>query len=181
MAEQRLARLLDPSYLDEVENWPTERLREERAACEGEEEAVSFARRVLQGRVDILRAELQRRSDGAAQDLLERLPAVLAADQSGARPTAAHVRSTRLRVPTGADAYEARIDAVVDEARLESIDGAQVGEIEAIIERLVEIEQDLSVTRRHLFERIDTIRVELANRYKDGRASVRDLLGGEQD
>jgi hypothetical protein len=180
MVEQRLARLLDPSFLDGVEDWSTERLREERAACEAEEEAVSYARRVLQGRVDILRAELQRRSDGAALDLLERLPAILAADQSGARPSAAHVRSTRLRVPAGADAYEARIDAIVDESRLERIDGEQVGDIEAIVDRLVGVEQDLSATRRDLFGRIDAIRAELADRYKDGRASVRDLLGGEQ-
>jgi hypothetical protein len=178
MVQDRLARVLDPSYLDDLESWSTERLRAERSACEAEEEAVSYARRVLQGRVDILRAELGRRAEGEAQDLLERLPGILAADAQGARPSAAHVRATRLRVPEGAEAYESRIDAVVDESRLERIDDEDLDAIQAIIERLVSVERDLSDTRRALFERIDTIRAELAARYKDGRASVRDLLGG---
>ncbi|MEX2504960.1 MAG: hypothetical protein WD378_08920, partial [Egicoccus sp.] len=67
MGRAELERILADDYLDGLQDWPTADLRQARAACEAEEEAVSYARRLMQGRLDILRDELERRDGGDAQ------------------------------------------------------------------------------------------------------------------
>lgn len=182
MEPGRLERILDPSFLDELDTWSTARLREQRWACEAEEEAVSYARRLLQGRLDILRAELLRRREAGsdeADDLLAGLAQALADPHSESRADVMHARPTRLRVPANAAHYESRIDELASERRLVQIEHEDLSALESLIDALAEYERDLSSVRRQLFERIDTLRNELAERYRDGRATVRDLLGGE--
>ncbi len=172
-----LDRVLDPAYLDAVDARSTDDLRELRAACEAHEEAVSYARRLLQGRLDILRAELLRREAAGEPDagsLLGGLPAILAGDEHPTDP--AHARATRLRVPAIAEVLERELDAVVGPGDLEALDAREVEELAALVDRLTAHERHLSSVRRQLFDRIDTVRDELARRYKDGRASVSELL-----
>jgi hypothetical protein len=180
VAEARLERILDDSYLDGLERLPTEQLRERRAECEEEERAVSYARRVLQGRLDILRAELLRREeqgDGDAGSLLSRLPDILGHDHVATDPLQA--RATRLDVPAAAEDHERRLDEIVDESRLLALPEASAAEVEELISRLAAHEGRLSSVRRSLFDRVDALRDELAARYKDGRATIGELLGSE--
>jgi hypothetical protein len=176
MTGSRLERVLEDDYLAGLDGWSTARVREARAECEAEEEAVSYTRRVLQGRLDILRAELVRREevgDDHAEDLLGRLPAILSSDHVASPP--ARARSTRLRVPDHADELERRVDELVGSTPLRDRDTADLA---ALVARLADHERWLSGVRRQLFDRIDALRDELAGRYKDGRAAVSELLGG---
>jgi hypothetical protein len=178
MAHGRLDAILAPSYLEGLDERTTPELRELRVECEEEERGVSYARRVLQGRLDILRAELLRREDqgdASAESLLARLPDILGHDHVATDPLQA--RATRLDVPGGATAYTEPIDRIVDEAALLSLPERSSEEVEQLIGHLAEHERQLSGLRRQLFDRIDRIRDELAARYKDGRASIGELLG----
>jgi hypothetical protein len=165
---------IDPASVDQLD---TAELREQRRACEDAEEAVSYARRLLQGRLDILRAELLRREDLGDDEtapLLDALPAILASDHA---PTAtANVRATRVRVPPPAEGYDARLDAIADKATLTADDGPELDDLQRIVARFADEERTLSDARRALFTRIDALRDELAARYKDGRADVSELL-----
>jgi hypothetical protein len=116
MAQSRLERILEDGYLDGLASWSTAEVRRARAECEAEEEGISYARRVLQGRLDILRAELLRREedDDHAEDLLARLARILSRTTSRAHRRRS--RSTRLRVPDDADRHEAEIDALMGSA-----------------------------------------------------------------
>lgn len=175
----QLERILDDAYVRGLEDLSTEDIRRMRAECEAQEEAVSYARRVLQGRLDILRAELLRRRDDGdrrAEPVLALLPTILAGDPPPGDPLQA--RATRLRVPAAAEELEAEIDRIVDESTLHDLGDHGPAELATLVDRLAEHEQHLSSLRRQLFDRIDTLRAELAARYKDGRAAVRDLLGG---
>lgn len=165
--------LLPSAELASLGEWTTAELRTRRSACEEAEEGVSYARRLLQGRLDILRAELDRRDEAGAADLMAALPTILSAD--GTRSDPLHARSTRLRVPPNAAAYEDAIAAViaVDEHDLEQHD---LEELAPLVDRLGELEHAMSHIRRELFRRIDALRDELAARYKDGRADVSELL-----
>lgn len=173
-----LDRVLDPDYLADLDELTSAELRARRGDCEGFEEAVSYARRLLQGRLDILRAELVRREeagDEAARSVLDDLSAILSRDATRTDPLQA--RATRLRVPPGAERFEAKLDAIVDEAELARLDGQRVEYLERLVEQLAAEERRLSDLRRKLFDRIDTLRDELARRYKDGRADVSEILG----
>lgn len=166
--------LLPDALLTELATLPTSELRTRRAACEEAEEGVSYARRLLQGRLDLLRAELAGRDGRGAASLLDALPSILAGDESHGDPLKA--RATRLRVPPSADAHAEALDAIADEATLLDPRLLDLDELAALVEALNEHERQLSTLRRALFERIDALRDELAARYKDGRAHVKELL-----
>lgn len=163
--------LVPAATLGELGTLSTAAVRDRREACERAEEGVSYARRLLQGRLDLLRAELARRDDPAAASALDALPTILASDQPPTDPSQA--RAMRLRVPADADAYEAALDRIVVEAE---VGDHAVDELADVIERLAAYEHELSGVRRALFDRIDALRDELAARYKDGRADVSELL-----
>lgn len=174
-----LERVLAAEYLDELESWSVEQVRHARMECEQEESAVSYARRVLQGRLDLLRAELERRHEGGhdLSAVIADLPAILTSEQYPSDPLQA--RAVSVAVPESAAALEAEIDAIVDRAGLDELEGRNPDDLADLIDELAIYEGHLSALRRQLFERIDLLRDELVQRYKDGRASVSDLLGGQ--
>jgi hypothetical protein len=104
MSGSEQATVLDEREREALPSWSNEDLRARRAACEGREAAVSYARRVLQGRLDIVRAELERRHEAGESDaaeLLASLPGVLAGDHVATDPARARVSS--VTIPAAAD------------------------------------------------------------------------------
>lgn len=166
--------LLAEDVLQHLDSLDTSELRSVRSACEAAEEGISYARRLLQGRLDILRARLDERDEPQAGRLLAALPSLLADEGHVADP--AQARATRVRVPADADRYSDLIDAVIAEDDLPSLDGDDLEDLERVTQALTAVERELSARRRALFARIDAVRAELVARYKDGRADVRDLL-----
>ena len=83
-------RLLDPGYAADLAGVPLEELRVRRDACQRAEVALSYVRRVLQGELDLVGAELEARRQGVRGDatrLIDDLPAILAGPPgSGAPP-----------------------------------------------------------------------------------------------
>ena len=90
---------------------------------EAEEADISYLRRLLQGRLDILRAKLVRRSQGGEQDvagLLAGLPAILTDDAPGTFSAI-----PRILVPSRADQHRRRVERLVHDetiARLRELD-----------------------------------------------------------
>src|SRR5205814_3579139 len=76
-----LDRLLDPGYLADLESRPVEEVRAKREECRRIEDALSYVRRQVQGRLDIVAAEVTRRAEGKppsdAASLIEQLPEIL--------------------------------------------------------------------------------------------------------
>ena len=77
---RRIDRVLSEGYLEGLSSLPLPEVRELRDQAEQEEADLSYLRRMLQGRVDIINAELARRrgdaSDGAS--IIDQLPRILA-------------------------------------------------------------------------------------------------------
>ncbi len=71
--------MLDPGYLAEIESHSVEELRAMHSECLELETEVSYIRRLTQARLDILEAEIERRSSGQSlEQLIEALPRILA-------------------------------------------------------------------------------------------------------
>ena len=70
--------LLDPAFLDGVQDLPMTRVRDLRHQAEQAEVNLSYTRRLLQGRLDIVRRELQRRAEHDGRSLVDLLPEILA-------------------------------------------------------------------------------------------------------
>jgi hypothetical protein len=176
--DAELARILDPQFLDGLQDRPVDELRDLREVCQVVETQLSYLRRLVQGRHDIVAGELDRRRSGGAKDdvhgLVERLPEILA-DRIHA-PGAG-------RLPVGMEPGElsgSLVDRLDDigEVVTDASHAASDDELTAAADALTALEQDVSAMRRAMFDRIDTLQAEITRRYKDGSARVDDLLAG---
>jgi hypothetical protein len=151
-------------------------LRDLRHRYQEIETGLSFGRRLVQGRLDIVLAELQRRSEGHSGTCAERvgdLPDVLAQHTRGAGP-ARIIPETDL--PDFVDVFGRELDDIVcaeDLVRLGELDTATIGRA---VDSLEAFERQLSRKRHELHRVIDDVQEEIIGRYRSGSASVDDLL-----
>lgn len=170
MSDDQLQRLLADEYLAGIELHDIETLRRMRMECEAFEHRISYARRILQGRVDVLRAEVSARAGDGTLGALDHLAEVLA-DQ-GQRT----FNPATARPPAALDPEELGDDADVGApANVAALDDE---ELEALANRYAQQEAELSGVRRQLFDVIDRLQEQIADRYRAGSASVADLLDG---
>jgi len=174
--EDALVRLLAPGYLDGLVERPLEDVRAMRAECQEAETAVSYLRRVAQGRLDVVHACLDHVDGGAADldALVEQLPAIIG---SGPPRPAGYGRLPSQMSPDLDDPdLTAEIDGIMDAATVAALPTLGPDELRALGERLTAVEARISDQRRALHERIDTLQAEIVKRYKTGQASVDGLL-----
>lgn len=149
-----------------------DQLRSERSALQAEEDAVSYARRLAQGRLDLVRAERRRRAahDGAT-DISGELPDILGRQvgSGSGRPP----RSTE--VPADHHLVEA-LDEQCAELGFHDLGALDDAGLQRLVDGLQEFERARSDERAALFGRIDALTNELVRRYRDGAASVDSLL-----
>jgi hypothetical protein len=173
-----LDRLLAPDALQDVEGESLKRLQEMRAECQAVEEAVSYLRRVVQGRLAIVRAALEHGGEGnGGRDLgvlVEELPAIIGAGPP--RPAGPGRLPTALAPDMEKGDLTAELDQVFDAGRIAELPEMSAAELRDIAERLGAMEVDVSHQRRALHERIDHLQAEIVRRYKSGQASADDLL-----
>lgn len=146
-------------------------LRELRRAAQREEADLSYVRRLLQGRIDILRAELARRSAPGSQ-LLDLLPEILVDAPSPHRSSARHVTvGTPHR-----EEYRALAEEMLSEVGLSDLTARTDEELRGAMGRLAGYEQQVSRRRQVLHRTADGCSGEIARRYREGEARVDDLL-----
>jgi len=173
---QELDRILDPDYLGDVAARPLDEVRSMRAECQEVETALSYLRRLVQGRLDIVDLEIRRRAEGGETDLaalVAGLPEVLA-DRTR---SAGNGRLSQLLEPGEVDAdLEAQLNEIVGGHGVESLPNVSDDELASLRGALEGFEREVSDHRRALFARIDTLQAELTRRYRTGEASVETLL-----
>jgi hypothetical protein len=176
LARRRIDTVLDPEFVADVQAAAMSEVRDRRRTAEEEEVELSFVRRVLQGKLDLLQAELRVRA-GEAHSLIESLPEVLADD--GPRPQFG--RLPRYMSPSDHPWGKRRGDELVTDDSLVRLDVMSEPEIEHLAMALRAQEREVSDLRRQLHKVIDTLQAELTRRYASGEASVDDLLGSPAD
>ncbi|GLW55188.1 RsiG family protein [Kitasatospora phosalacinea] len=171
---------MDVSAVDEgLAGLALEELRVLRRDALEQEADLSYLRRLLHGRMDILRAELQRReiipqqaADEPPCALLDRLPAILADAPSATRRPARHVT---LGPPRG-ERYQQEADALMGDVQLADLAAHATAELLAAVERLDEHQREVSGRRQALQRTADDCGAEITRRYREGEARVDDLL-----
>lgn len=146
-------------------------LRAVRRRAQQEEADLSYVRRLLQGRVDILRAALAGRAESGSP-LLDLLPQILADGPSQQRSSARHVT---VGTPQGEE-YRALAEEMLAEVELSDLGARTEEELRAAMGRLERYEQQISVRRQELQRTADDCSTEIAYRYREGEAQVDDLL-----
>ena len=172
-----LERIFGADYLADLEQRAITDVRAMRAECQEIETGLSYLRRLVQGRLDIVGAEQQRRRSGAEpgdlSELISQLPEILA-DRTRAPGFG---RLPQLMAPGEIDAdLTARLDAIVGDHDLETLPTLDDAGLSQIHDDLEAFEREVSGIRRQLFDRIDALQAEITRRYRTGEASVESLL-----
>jgi hypothetical protein len=169
---RRIDRVLAADFLADLRSRPLCEVRGLRNEAEQEESDHSYTRRLIHGRIDILRAE-QRRRSGAAGSIVEQLPKILAEGGRGA----SHGLGRRSAVePTRFDAHDRYADALATDMRFSDLGERTDTELADILATLTAEEKFISTQRRAVQQVMDTCNAEIARRYRDGEAEVDDLL-----
>ncbi|MGD0942850.1 MAG: hypothetical protein ABR972_01025 [Acidimicrobiales bacterium] len=195
--QEDIDRLLDPELTNGLEAVPVDELRLRRDACQRAEVALSYVRRVLQGELDIVAAELEARGRGVRGDtgrLIEDLPTILAGSGASS-PAPVHAHEPRLTMAGVAEGWTEQSDLALEElvvevltaemkgdaARHGVLPGANLGafgdeELRMLAQSLLAAETSVSTRRRALHDQIDHLQAAIVHRYKVGAADPDSLL-----
>lgn len=170
--QRRIDRVLAPRFLENLDELPVAEVRRKRDECRAEEDVLSYRRRLLQGRIDIAKAERARREGTGEGGLIEALPSILA-DQVSSRRAPTQARRSPVYVPEdpAAEAEES------DGALLGRLPDLADAELDALVERLAADEREISNQRRQLHERIDVLERQLIAGYRSNPGGIDELLG----
>ena len=173
---RRIDRVLAEDYLSGLRDAALAEVRELRSEAEQEEVDLSYIRRMVQGRLDVIRAELNRREGNGSGNLVEDLAGILADEPRGpARGLGRHVTVE----PSRADSHRRYVEALVADVDLSDVAARTPDELAHAMRTLSEEEQKLSGKRREVQTVMDACSAEITRRYRDGEADVAALLSEE--
>jgi RsiG-like len=159
---------IDPSGLT------LEELRALRAQLQHDDDAVSYVRRFVQARLDLVLAEKHSRTSGSELKVQEDLPEIL-----GHHLTGGTARPPRPTEAAAEHPLAIELEELCAQLGADHVTELSVDELTTLEDALTEFEHARSDERRKLFERIDALSAELVRRYRDGEASVDGLLDDE--
>lgn len=161
---RRIDIVLEPEYLEGLDQLDLKELRERRHTAEDVETQISYYRRLLHGRMDLIDFELRRRSGVEERTLLEALPEILASGLIlGTEPNLRHIE-TMPPIPTKTG--RRLIDKIMDDGVLTQLSDLTDEEVNEALDRLREVETQLSNQRRELHTVIDALQDEIVSRYR---------------
>ena len=159
-------RIKDPAYVDGLVELSLEDLRARRDECLAEREYLSLLRRLVQGRAEILEAELATRDSGEDRGpLVDRLAQVLSAGEEH------HGSSRGEAVRVGLPEEEMllarrRVERLVADAGISDPTELDDERLASAVEVLSDEERVVSEDRHEVLRVLDVVQDELKRRYK---------------
>lgn len=164
---RRIDVVLEPEYLEGLDILELDELRRRRDTAADVEAQISYYRRLLHGRMDLLNFELRRRGGEEERTLLEALPEILASGMVlGNEPNLKHIETMP---PIPSKTGRRLIDKIMDDGILTKLPDLDEDEIREALEDLREVETTLSGQRRALHSVIDALQDEIVDRYRSGQ------------
>lgn len=162
---RRIDQVLAAGFTDDLGALDTDEVRRRRDLARSEREYLSFLRRLLQGRRDLLRDEVdRRRTGGQAPPVMERVVSVLSEGTRGPSRGEAPV------IPMPEDEIamaRRRVERLVSDARLSNLDGLSDDELDEGVRRIDQEEREVSDTRARVMEVQDALQEEMKRRLRE--------------
>ncbi|HET9142362.1 aerial mycelium formation protein [Actinophytocola sp.] len=174
---RRIDRVLSPDYIADLDRLELAEVRARRDDAAQEETDLSYLRRLLHGRIDIVRAEVRRRAEGGSEPVVDQLARILA--DNAVAPATGSGRHQTLE-PSRAEAHRRHIEALVSDADLSDVATLTDDRLDLALRTYVSEEESVSARRREVQAVMDHLNAEIGSRYRAGSASVDDLLAAER-
>lgn len=204
---RRIDLVLADGFLDGLQDLPADQLRARRGEAEQEETDLSYARRLLHGRLDLLRAEQDRRgsappagttADGAPATSAAAAPAGAGAPVSTSDAELVASLAKTLADPPGPShgmgkhglvepsrvgEHRRAAEAAVADPSLSDPTGMDDEALAAAVAHLDGLQHDVGEQRAAVQRAADALTDELGRRYREGVLHVEDVLAdaGEDD
>jgi hypothetical protein len=163
-ANRRIDRIRDPRFLEGIADLSLDGLRARRDECMAEREYLSLLRRLVQGRAEILKAELAGRGGDDQRPLVDRLSEILVSDQ----PATSRGEAMRVTLPEEEMSLaRRRIERLVADAGISDPSELDDDRLRDAVEVLAVEESEVSSQRSDVLRVLDALQDELKRRYKD--------------
>ncbi len=165
-SRRRIDQVLDPSFVEELENVEFDELRRRRTLSAEIENELSYHRRMLHGRMDLIRFELRRRCGEEERSLIDALPEILADDTESRSVGPQSMRYVETFPPIYESLGRREIDTVLGDDVLLRLGEIDDEALEGALEGIKELEAEISNRRHRVHEVEDALSRELAHRYR---------------
>jgi hypothetical protein len=168
---RRIDRIKRADYAQGLEELSLDDVRDRRDECRAELEYLSLLRRLVQGRAEILKAEVERRRDPQdSGSLVDRLAEILAPDES-------HVSSRGAAVQVGVPDDELaiarrRVERLVADAGISDPGSLPDDSLATAVDLLFAEERSVSADRAQVIGVLEAVQDELKRRYKEDVSQV---------
>ncbi|SNR42560.1 hypothetical protein SAMN06265360_105203 [Haloechinothrix alba] len=174
---RRIDRVLGEDYTSGIEQMPLAELRERRDEAAQEETDLSFLRRMLHARIDIVRAEQTRRASGGQHSVVDQLTAILA---KNAIHTPARPGRYQPMEPTRTGECRRQVESLIADAGLTDVESLSDDALAEGLDAYLTEEASVSGRRQQVQAVVDRLNAEITTRYAAGHASVDELLATER-
>ena len=175
---RRIDQIQDAGFLRDLSELPLDDLRARRVMCDDLDIELSYYRRMLHGRMDLLAFERRRRAGEEEQTLLEALPRILAEGAYTPHPGLPS-RALTIEVPDTPSPGRRRVDRALQGDFLSRLSGLSDDELRDTHAFLTEVEVEVSQQRKLVYAALDRLQEELTRRYREGLADPGELLARE--
>ena len=178
---RRIDRVLDPGFLGAIGDRSLDELRAMRDDAAQEETDLSYLRRLLHARMDIVRFEEHRRADGGDGgdgSVMDALPRILSDNALG--PAAGRGRHQTVE-PSRAESHRRHVEALLADTGLSDVASLTDAELTECTEAYAAEEASVSDHRIQVQQVMDACNDEIGRRYREGSASVDELLRRERE
>jgi ribosomal protein L17 len=175
---RRIDRVLAPDYVADLKRLDLTEVRARRDDAAQEETDLSYLRRLLHGRIDIVKAEQKRRVEGGSSSVVERLVEILSDNAVGQAPAGSGRHQTL--EPSRAEAHRRHVEALVADADLSDVGSLPAERLDLALRTYAAEEASVSQRRREVQQVVDKLNDEIGSRYRAGSASVDRLLAAER-
>ncbi len=174
---RRIDRVLDPAYISGLADQELGEVRQRRDDAAQEETDLSFVRRLLHARIDIVRAEQRRRHEDGGAPVVAELARILAVN--AVAPATGSGRHQRLQ-PSQAEAHRRQVEALVANVDLSDVASLSDEQLNDAEQAYCTEEATVSRRRRDVQRVVDALNAEIGSRYASGTASVDELLAEQR-
>ena len=165
---RRLDRILKPEFSQGLADMEMDELRRRRNDCLAEREYLSYLRRLIHGRIEIVGSELQGRGSVAAEGdraLVEKLAEALSHDSPQGPSRGEYVR---VGLPEDEVALaRRRLERLVNDVAIADPAAMSDSELREALDALMAEEREVSEVRRRVLSVHDVFQAEVKRRYKE--------------
>jgi hypothetical protein len=179
---RRIDRVLSEGYLEDLTGRSLDEIRGLREEADQEEADLSYLRRLLQARVDLVQNEIERRKfgDPVPDDLVAHLTTVLT-DEPRHRPNAHGSGRHRSVEPSNPGVQRRHVEHLVTDGLLTDLPAATETDLAAALTQLTAEEVSVSERRTAVQHVSDALGAEIGRRYRVGEADVSTLLKSKSE